>query len=55
MAIDLATVSHEDGGENEYYQIPLAFYPEPQERLSHALVGEWDDETSVTPVYDREA
>ena len=60
VAIDLATVSYDDGGENEYYQIPLAFYPERQERLSHALVGEWDDEDFghshvYDAVHDREA
>jgi maltokinase len=27
VAIDLVTVSYEDSGENEYYQVPLAFYP----------------------------
>jgi maltokinase len=41
-AIDLVTVRYEDGTE-EIYQLPLAFYPERDERLDHALVGEWDD------------
>ena len=53
VAIDLVTVSYDDGGEDEYYQVPLAFYPGPQERLSHALVGEWDDEDfGHSHVYD---
>jgi maltokinase len=53
VAIDLATVSYDDGGENEYYQLPLAFYPEPQDRLEHALVGVWDDEDfGPSHVYD---
>jgi maltokinase len=53
VAIDLVTVSYEDSGENEYYQVPLAFYPEPQERLAHALVGEWEDEDfGHSHVYD---
>ncbi|HEY0644118.1 MAG TPA: hypothetical protein VGD39_11905, partial [Nocardioides sp.] len=30
--------------ETELYQLPLAFYAEPQDRLSHAFIGEWDDE-----------
>jgi len=53
VAIDLVTVSYEDSAENEYYQVPLAFYPEPQERLAHALVGEWEDEDfGHSHVYD---
>jgi maltokinase len=53
VAIDLATVSYDDGGENEYYQLPLAFYAEPQDRLEHALVGVWDDEDfGPSHVYD---
>lgn len=53
VAIDLVTVSYEDSGEDEYYQVPLAFYPEPQERLGHALVGEWEDEDfGHSHVYD---
>ena len=42
-AIDLVTITYEDGGPDEYYQLPLSFYPEAQERLAHALVGVWDD------------
>ena len=60
VAIDLATVAYDDGGENEYYQLPLAFYPEPQDRLEHALVGQWDDADFgpsyvYDAVHDREA
>ncbi|MGZ6741101.1 MAG: maltokinase N-terminal cap-like domain-containing protein, partial [Nocardioides sp.] len=60
VAIDLVTVSFEDGGEDEYYQLPLAFYAEPQDRLEHALVGSWADEDFGTShvydaVHDREA
>ena len=29
-AIDLVTVTYEDGGTAEYYQLPLSFYTEPQ-------------------------
>ena len=42
VAIDLAEVAYDDS-ESELYQLPLAFYAEPQDRLSHALVGEWTD------------
>ena len=53
VAIDLATVRYEDGGPDEYYQLPLAFYAEPQERLAHALVGIWeDDDFGRRHVYD---
>jgi maltokinase len=43
VAIELAEVSYADGG-TELYQLPLAYYAEPQERLAHAQVGEWDDD-----------
>ena len=45
VAIDLAEVSYpsDSGEESELYQLPLAFYSEPQERIAHALVGEWHD------------
>ena len=46
VVIDLAEVTYATDGEKEtdLYQLPLAFYAEPQERISHALIGEWDDE-----------
>jgi maltokinase len=51
VAIDLAEVRYEDG--SEYYQLPLAYYAERQERLDHALVGEWTDaEFGAAHVYD---
>jgi maltokinase len=60
VAIDLATVTYEDGGTNEYYQLPLAFYAEPEERLAHAFVGVWDDDDFgrqyvYDALHDREA
>ena len=53
-AIDLVTVEYDDGpGGSEIYQLPLAFYPEPQEHLGHALVGMWDDaDFGPSHVYD---
>ncbi len=42
VAIELAEVSYAD--ETDLYQLPLAFYAEPQDRIEHALVGEWHDE-----------
>lgn len=55
VAIELAEVAYDDGtgdgdtsdgstGDVELYQLPLAYYSSPQDRLGHALVGEWDDE-----------
>ncbi|GAB2883353.1 maltokinase N-terminal cap-like domain-containing protein [Nocardioides pacificus] len=48
VVIDVVVVDYTDsdeGGEErrEMYQVPLAFYPEPQERLEHALVGTWSE------------
>jgi maltokinase len=59
VAIDLATLQYDDGG-IEYYQVPLAFYPEGQGHLEHALVGVWDDDDFgpshvYDAVHDREA
>jgi maltokinase len=57
--VELATVEYDAGGsgsgpvEQEFYQLPLAYYGEPQERLGHALVGTWhDDELGEVHVYD---
>ena len=41
-SIELATVSYHDGG-TEYYQLPLAYYPEREDRLNHAFVGWWEE------------
>jgi len=50
--IDLAEVTYDDG-ESELYQLPLALYSDPQDRLSHAAIGEWDDaEHGHVHVYD---
>lgn len=39
--------------DTELYQVPLAYYPDLQERLSHALVGTWtDDELGEVHAYD---
>ena len=51
VGIELVTVDYAGPGEDrdqdrdtETYQLPLAYYPEPQERLEHALVGSWEVE-----------
>jgi len=46
VAIQLAELTYDDGS-TDLYQLPLAFYAEPQERISHALIGEWDDDEIV--------
>jgi maltokinase len=57
--VRLVTVAYADGGA-ETYQVPLALYRGPQERLSHALVGSWEDDEhgavhAYDAVHDREA
>jgi maltokinase len=44
----------------ELYQVPLAFYEQPQGRLDHAFVGWWEDRThgwvhAYDALHDREA
>ncbi|WP_210440477.1 maltokinase N-terminal cap-like domain-containing protein [Nocardioides xinjiangensis] len=65
VVVELAEVAYAPSGEDqaaesELYQLPLAYYAEPQERLAHALVGEWDDEEFghafvYDAVHDRES
>ncbi len=64
VGIELLTLEYagEQPREVETYQMPLAYYPEPQERLEHALVGSWDDDLlpggtvhAYDAVHDREA
>jgi maltokinase len=52
VTIELAEVAYTDGS-SDLYQLPLAFYKEPQDRIAHALIGEWeDDELGPSFVYD---
>jgi len=50
----LVTVSYADGG-TDLYQVPVSSYDDPEERLGHALIGEWDDRFHYDAVHDREA
>ena len=54
VTIELAEVTYGgDAGDTELYQLPLAYYREPQDRLAHAMVGEWhDEELGHSYVYD---
>jgi maltokinase len=44
VVIELVTLAYDESDDSEVYQVPLAFYTEPQERLEHAHVGSWRDE-----------
>ncbi len=43
-SIEIVTLAYDDavGGE-DLYQLPLAYYPERQDRLDHAFVGWWEE------------
>jgi maltokinase len=52
VVIDLAEIAYAEG-EPEFYQVPLALYPEPQDRLGHALIDVIDTgDRAVTYAYD---
>lgn len=55
----VVTLTYSDGPggatTTELYQVPLVAYDEPEERLGHALVGEWDGRLHYDAVHDREA
>ncbi|WP_308167217.1 maltokinase N-terminal cap-like domain-containing protein [Nocardioides daeguensis] len=50
-----STGSGQAEDQRELYQVPLALYDEPQERLEHALVGHWPDDGTGRPAYDAPA
>ncbi len=52
-AIDLAELAFDDTETTEFYQVPLAFYAEPQGHLGHAHIGTWeDDDFGLAHAYD---
>ena len=59
-SIELVTLTFDDGAE-EIYQLPLAFYAERVDRLSHAFIGWWEEPElggfvhAYDAVHDREA
>ena len=66
VGVELATLAYDDPstgsgqGATETYQVPLSYYAAPQDRLEHAFVGTWHDETLGTvhaydALHDREA
>ncbi|MGH3508772.1 MAG: maltokinase N-terminal cap-like domain-containing protein [Nocardioidaceae bacterium] len=59
VAVLLVEVAYDDGA-TETYQVPLSYYREPQERLAHAVVGDWDEGSeghvhAYDAVHDRES
>ena len=61
VVIDLVEVGYDDGpGGSEVYQVPLAFYAEPESRLDHAFIGWWEEPEhgwvhAYDALHDREA
>jgi maltokinase len=61
VVIHLVEVSYSDQeGGAELYQVPLAFYAEPEGRLDHAFVGWWEDsehgwQHAYDALHDRDA
>ncbi|HEX2892631.1 MAG TPA: hypothetical protein VHO29_01340 [Marmoricola sp.] len=55
VSTTLVTLRFADNGETALYQVPLAAYDAPEERVAHAFVGEWDDRFHYDAVHDRES
>jgi maltokinase len=61
VVIDLVEVTYGDGpGGTEVYQVPMAFYENPETRLDHAFVGWWEEPAygwvhAYDALHDREA
>ena len=53
VGIELVTLAY-DSGESETYQVPIAYYADPQGRLEHAQIGQWDD-PDLGPVHAYDA
>ncbi|RYU09341.1 maltokinase N-terminal cap-like domain-containing protein [Nocardioides iriomotensis] len=52
VGIELVTLAYTDG-QSETYQVPVAYYAEPQGRLEHAQIGLWEDpELGPVHAYD---
>ena len=53
VGIELVTLAY-DAGESETYQVPVAYYAQPQARLDHAFIGWWED-ADLGPVHAYDA
>jgi maltokinase len=52
VRLGLVTMTYDDGS-TETYQVPVAYYADPQPGMEHALVGQWtDEELGDVHVYD---
>jgi maltokinase len=49
--VHLVTVAYPDGS-HENYQVPLAYYEDPEPRLDHAFVGWWETPEGWRHAYD---
>lgn len=52
VVVLLVEVSYDSSADRELYQLPLALYDEPQDRLEHALVGHWPSAEDGRVAYD---
>ncbi|WGX98823.1 hypothetical protein [Nocardioides sp. L-11A] len=52
VVVLLVEVTYDDTGDRDLYQVPLALYDEPQDRLEHAHVGRWPADGTGRPAYD---
>lgn len=50
VRVELVTIAYDDASagsgkatDTDVYQVPVAYYEKPQERLEHALIGQWED------------
>jgi maltokinase len=50
----LVKVAYDDGG-GDLYQVPISSYDRPQDRIGHAMIGEWEDQFHYDAVHDRDA
>ena len=53
VGIELVTLAYDDG-ESATYQVPIAYYADPQGRLEHAQIGQWED-PDLGPVHAYDA
>jgi maltokinase len=54
LGIHLVEVVYADSG-SDTYQVPIASYADPQDRIGHALIGDWDGRFHYDAAHDREA
>lgn len=55
VVIELVEIVYDDAEQPDLYQVPLALYPDQQERLGHALVGQVEGRWAYDAVHDRDS